>query len=272
MSRTVAALYDSRAEAELARARLVSEVNATSPRILARDTVAAIDGLKIARADADAYRERLRRGGHLLVVEVPAGAKPKRIIELLEQSAGEAAAEGDERSWGNGDQGIRVELPGDGQGEQPTDSAPDRPPAPPQVERAVDPAPEPLPERTAAATPAAETPAAPPERELRIGNREVARSGARVRAVMRETEAEQQVALTAELVSVESRPSGRRLTDSEAEAGGLFTERVFEIAEMREEPVVTKVAVVREEVIVRKTAQERTETIRDTLRYTDVEV
>ena len=41
---------------------------------------------------------------------------------------------------------------------------------------------------------------------------------------------------------------------------------------MREEPVVTKIAVVREEVIVRKTMQERTETIRDTVRQTEVEV
>jgi stress response protein YsnF len=56
------------------------------------------------------------------------------------------------------------------------------------------------------------------------------------------------------------------------EAGGLFKERVFEIAEMREEPVVTKIAVVHEEVIVRKIVKERTETIRDSVRQTQVEV
>ena len=75
-----------------------------------------------------------------------------------------------------------------------------------------------------------------------------------------------------EAVTVDNRPSGRSLPDSEVEARGLFTERVIEIAEMREEPVVTKIAVVREEVVVRKTVKERVETVRDTVRQTQIEV
>jgi stress response protein YsnF len=110
------------------------------------------------------------------------------------------------------------------------------------------------------------------EEQLVVGKREVARGGARLRSVSRDTQAEEEVALNQEIVDVESRPSERRLSDEEVESGGLFKERVFEIAEMREEPVVTKVAVVREEVIVRKTVNERTETIRDTVRHTEVEV
>ncbi len=93
-----------------------------------------------------------------------------------------------------------------------------------------------------------------------------------MRSLTRESAAEEQVALRDEVVEIESRPTERRLTDRELEAGGLFKERAIEIAEMREEPVVTKVAVVHEEVIVRKTVKERTETIRDTVRHTEVEV
>ena len=93
-----------------------------------------------------------------------------------------------------------------------------------------------------------------------------------MRSFTREAAAEEQVTLRDEVVEVDSRVVGRRLTDSEVEAGELFKERVFEIAEMREEPVVTKEAVVREEVIVRKVVKPRTETIRDTVRHTQIEV
>jgi stress response protein YsnF len=47
---------------------------------------------------------------------------------------------------------------------------------------------------------------------------------------------------------------------------------VFEVAEMREEPVVTKTAVVREEVIIRKRISEHVETVGDTVRHTEIEV
>jgi uncharacterized protein (TIGR02271 family) len=108
--------------------------------------------------------------------------------------------------------------------------------------------------------------------ELRVGKREVARGGARVRSFTLERPAEEQVTLSEEIVDVETRPSERRLSDGEVEAGGLFKERVVEIAQMREEPVVTKTAIVREEVIVRKRVTERVETIRDTVRKTQIEV
>jgi stress response protein YsnF len=98
------------------------------------------------------------------------------------------------------------------------------------------------------------------------------RGGARVRSVIRETPAEEQVELSEEHVDVEHRPSERRLSDEDVKAGGLLMERTFEIREMREEPVITKEAFVREEVIVRKTVQERTETVRDTVRRTDFEL
>jgi hypothetical protein len=259
--RTVAALFDSRAEAELARSRLISELGAKSPRILAKDTAAAVDSLKIAREDAEAYRDGLRSGGHLLVVQLPSGANAERAIDLLEQSIGDEAAMRSEEPPEAGEHGIQVEIPCDAD----EDRASGGPPEEASAEEA-------------AAGPAADK--APPSRpveepetaEARTAPPQAPPGGARVRAFTHDAEAEEQVSLHDETIEVENRPSERHLTEGEIEAGGLFKERVFEIAEMREEPVVSKVAVVREEIIVRKKIKERVETIRDTVRQTQVEV
>lgn len=282
MPRTVAALYDTRSEAELARSRLISELRAKAPRIIAKDTAGAVDGLKIDRSDAEAYRKGLQRGSYLLVAEVPSGARPKRIIELLEQSAGARPDEDSAQQWGDADQGVRVELPSATKTEEPKEPAikeaaaeePARRPAPePRVEPEV-------PAAAAVGAPEAANPCAGAEEEriplveeeLRIGNRQVVGGGARVRSFIRETPAEEQVQLREEVIDVENRPCERHLTESDTEAGGLFKERTFEIAAMREEPVVTKSAMVREEVIVSKRVKERTETIRDSVRRTEIEI
>jgi stress response protein YsnF len=257
MARTIAALYDSRAEAEIARAHLVSELSARSPRIIAKDTLGAVDTLKIAPADVAAYREGLRRGGHLLVAEVPSGQPPKRITE------------GAEQAWGDGEQGIGVKLPDGSMPEEPPQLA--EAPPPPQADEQAEPAPEPA-EAVLPAAAAEDTSRPAPEEELRIGNGQMVPGRTRVRSVTLETPAEEEVSLREEFVEVQSRPCERHLSETEVEAGGLFKERTFEIAEMREEPVVTKTAVVREEVIVTKRVKTRSETIRETLRHTEVAV
>jgi hypothetical protein len=279
MARTIAALYDSRAEAEIARAHLVTELSARSPRIIAKDTLGAVDTLKIAPADVAAYREGLRRGGHLLVAEVPSGQPPKRIIELLQQAMGAALPEGSEQAWGDGEQGIGVKLPDQSQPEEPPQEPPQLAEAPPPPEASPQPEAEQQPD-TPVEPAQAVLPAAPAEdasrraaeEELRIGNGQMVRGRTRVRSVTLETPAQEEVSLREEFVEVQSRPCERHLTESEVEAGGLFKERTFEIAAMREEPVVTKTAVVREEVIVTKRVKERSETIRETVRHTEVAV
>jgi stress response protein YsnF len=277
MTRTVAALYDTRSEAELARSRVLSELRAKSPRIIGKDTAGAVDGLKINRSDAETYRERIRQGSYLLVAEVPSGAAPKRIIELLEQSTGAASHEGSAQRWGDADKGVGVELPSKIEPEEAkelaVESAADEPPAAPRIEPEVAArAAPPSPGGADAPAPVEEERIPVVEEELRIGKRQVVRGGARVRSFSRETPAEEQVQLREEVLHIHTRPSERRLTENEIEAGGLFTERTFEIAAMREEPVVTKSAVVREEVIVSKRVKERTETIRDSVRRTEVEI
>jgi stress response protein YsnF len=53
---------------------------------------------------------------------------------------------------------------------------------------------------------------------------------------------------------------------------GAFEERVIEVRETAEEPVVTKTAHVAEEGVIGREATERTETVKDTVRHEDVEV
>jgi hypothetical protein len=66
----------------------------------------------------------------------------------------------------------------------------------------------------------------------------------------------------------------RRRVDRPVEAADLeaFKEGTIELTETTEEPVVRKQARVVEEVIVRKEVEQHTETVRDTVRQTNVEV
>ena len=83
MARTVTALYDSRAEAETARARLAAEVGADETRILGRDDIGALDDSGISKSEIHSFRESLLKGSYLLVADVPAGRDPERIVSLL---------------------------------------------------------------------------------------------------------------------------------------------------------------------------------------------
>jgi uncharacterized protein (TIGR02271 family) len=106
------------------------------------------------------------------------------------------------------------------------------------------------------------------EEELKVGKREVERGGVRVESRVEEVPVEQQVRLKEEHVHVE-----RRAVDRPVGAGDeAFREGSFEVTERAEEAVVAKEARVVEEVVVNKEVGERTETVRDTLRRTDVDV
>lgn len=107
------------------------------------------------------------------------------------------------------------------------------------------------------------------EEDVQVGKRQVERGGVRVQTRVEEQPVEKQVRLRDEEVHVERRPVNRP-----AEQGDLnaFEEREFEVTETDEEPVVQKQARVVEEVVVKKDARERTETVRDTVRKTRVDV
>jgi len=107
------------------------------------------------------------------------------------------------------------------------------------------------------------------EEEVQVGKRTVSRGGVRVYTRVTEKPVEEQVQLRKEQVSVERRPVNRAVRGTDRDA---FKEGTIEMTETSEEAVVSKQARVVEEVVVRKDAQERTETVRDTVRRTDVEV
>jgi hypothetical protein len=270
--RTVTALFDSRAEAETARARFIAQIKTRSTRIIARDTLAALDSLDIDPKHIGSYQDAIRGGGHLLVFEVEAGQDPKRIVAQFQQpdrAAPIATTEPEAETPTYGFTGG-VDEPADDVVVVEREVVPEPEVAAADVEAPKKdrvPAPEPV-----RAQPRAEAPSPRSDDELRIGMPLKSRAGARVRSVVRETPAEQQVELSEEHVDVDHRPSERRLSVEDVKAGGLLIERTFEIREMREEPVITKEAFVREELIVRKTVQERTEMVRDTVRRTEVEL
>ncbi len=107
------------------------------------------------------------------------------------------------------------------------------------------------------------------EERLRVGKREVAGGAVRVRSYVVERPVEEQVRLHEEHVSVERRPVDRAVTGADAAA---FQERTIEARATSEEAVVGKEARVVEEIGIRKEASDRTETVRDTVRSTKVEV
>lgn len=108
------------------------------------------------------------------------------------------------------------------------------------------------------------------EETLQVGKREVQRGGARVHTHVIETPVEEQVTLREEHVTVERNPVSRAVTG--ADLTNAFQEGTIELTERAEEAVVGKQARVVEEVVVGKEATERMETIRDTVRRTDVDV
>lgn len=107
------------------------------------------------------------------------------------------------------------------------------------------------------------------EEEVKVGKRSVLRGGVRVYSRLREQPVEETVRLQEERVRVERRPVDRPANEADLRAG---QEKVIEVDEYAEEPVVSKQARVTEEVRVNKDRRERTETVRDTVRRTQVDV
>jgi uncharacterized protein (TIGR02271 family) len=107
------------------------------------------------------------------------------------------------------------------------------------------------------------------EEELQVGKRIVDRGTTRIRRYVVEKPVEQNVSLQSERVTVERRQPVGTTT---APGTGAFEERVVEVRETAEEPVVSKTAHVAEEVVVGWEATERTETVRDTVRREEVEI
>jgi uncharacterized protein (TIGR02271 family) len=250
MSRTVTAFFDSRSEAEAARDRLTrSRITAENVRIVDQGNSAPGDGKEkgffdamreffLPEADRHAYGEGIGRGGFLLCARVEESQADEAIAILEESSSVDFDAR--EQQWRSEGWAPPASTAGYASGDP---------------DRAVDEEHIPI-----------------VEEKLKVGKREVARGGARVRSYIRETPVHEQVSLREEHVSVERRPVDRKLSQEELARGDMLRDREIEMTETTEEAVVAKEARAREELVIKKTADERVEQIDETVRRTEVEV
>jgi uncharacterized protein (TIGR02271 family) len=107
------------------------------------------------------------------------------------------------------------------------------------------------------------------EEKLKVGKRVVEQGGVRVRVYTVEQPVQEGVTLRQERVAVERRPVDRPVGTA---PGDAFRDRTIDVQTRQEEAVVGKEARVKEEVVVRKEADQRTETVRDKVRRTEVDV
>jgi len=106
------------------------------------------------------------------------------------------------------------------------------------------------------------------EENLVVGKRTVEKGAVNVRTTMTEKAVEGTVNLREENVTVE-RHKVDRPVDGATDA---FQEGTFDVTTQAEVPVVSKEARVVEEVVIDKEMTEHTETVRDTVKRTDVEI
>lgn len=106
------------------------------------------------------------------------------------------------------------------------------------------------------------------EENLEVGKQVVETGGARITSRIVERPVEEKINLREEHVSVERTPVNRPVDETDINA---FKEEELELTEHAEVPVVNKEARVVEEVSLNKEVEEREETIKDTLRNTEVE-
>src|SRR5688572_11885435 len=108
------------------------------------------------------------------------------------------------------------------------------------------------------------------EEELSVGKRKVASGGVRVTTSVSERPVKETVRLREEHVEAERRSADRPLSAKEAEAA--FEEKTVEMMGTSEQIEVRKEARVVGEVVLNKESKERQQTVKDTVRRTDVEV
>lgn len=106
------------------------------------------------------------------------------------------------------------------------------------------------------------------EEDLLVGKRTVDQGGVRLYRRVIDIPVEESVDLREEHVNVDRVPVDRAVADTD----DIFQNRTIELTETAEEAVVSKNARVVEEIVLSKGVTEHTETVRDTVRHTEVEV
>lgn len=290
----IVALYNSRADAEAAKAKLLAAgVDDGALQVMDReaDTMAggvnyeagdqglwgSIKSMFMPDEDAHAYSHAVRAGHTMLVVSPSQTSNRTHIIEALESTNpidfDAKLAEWRQAGYQYDDTNPTAEV-----ASVPA-TAPAATPMPATVSTTPAPAPRPAAMTgTAAATTgvaanrgaiAGDDTIKVMEERLRVGKREVAAGAVRIRSYVVERPVEEQVRLNEERVTIERRPVDREVTAADTAA---FGERTIEAKATREEAVVNKEARVVEEIGLHKDATDRTETVKDTVRSTKVDV
>lgn len=263
MSRTITAMFDTRADAEAGKQRLLdASINADNVRVHDSSTAgdadrgysthqdvgmwASIKNAFLPDEDRHAYEEGVRRGGFLLTADVDEDEADDAVRALEDANSidlDERTSKWKTEGWNYPAAGAGMAATGMRSGD---------------YDRAA----------TPKGTTGDEQRLDVVEEQLVVGKREVDRGGVRVRSYVTETPVHEQIRLRQENVNVERRPVDRDVTDSD----DAFRDRTIEMTETSEEAVVGKKARVVEEVVVRKSADERVEEINETVRRTDVDV
>lgn len=108
------------------------------------------------------------------------------------------------------------------------------------------------------------------EEKLEVGKRPIETGGVRIRKRVVEEPVSKQVDVRDEHVEVDRRPVNERVGDRDASA--MFKDQDIDVTERGEKVVAGKEARVKEELVVNKEAGSHKETVKDTVRRTDVDV
>jgi uncharacterized protein (TIGR02271 family) len=237
------------------------------------DRIASLVELGVPEDDAHIYAEGVRRGGTLLIGEVNDDTADRALNIIEGHTPVDIAERGDRyrsSGWSRYDAGADYTTEqaatersryGSGLRDAAADLRDtDRAPATGNAPRADT-------QREVAADREETIPVV--EEQISIQKRAVERGRVRIHTRVIERPIEEQVSLHSEHVSVERRPVDPAVQPVPPEA---FRDRTIEVTETAEEAVVHKDARIREEVVIRKEAEERAETVRDTVRRTEVDV
>lgn len=266
MSSTITALFDNRADAEAAKARLKSaQVDADHVHIhdkssadykdsgySTHDDRGMWDSIKNAflpDEDRHTYEEGVRRGGVLLTADVDDDCVDQAVKVL--ESANTVDIDDRSNQWRSSGWDYAGAGGATGLGAMDT----------PDANRDA--------LRTGEHNSEREEVIPIVEENLVVGKRDVNRGGARVRSYVTETPVHEQIRLRNERVNVERRAVDQPLSAADTDA---FRERTIDMTATGEEAVVGKTARVVEEVVISKTADEHVEEVDDTVRRTDVEI
>lgn len=249
----VTAFFDSRSEAESAVERLTSdgiprseiqmiegnEAPGTATGSAGEDKgfLASLADLFLPREDHHSYAEGLNRGGYLVSVGVTS-ENHRQVLDILDDQGAVNMDEREESWHAEGWSGHQPDSATTGAAAPRGDTE--------QVDGTID----------------------VMEENVRVGKRQVEQGHVRVRSHVVETPVEEQVSLRDETIHVTRTPVDRVVTDGD----DVFADRTLEATEVDEEAVVSKETRITEEITLDKDAEDRTETVRDKVRHTEVEV